>query len=215
VENVKIYAIYKMASGGKIHNFNVHIEDKQSTDVILDNIEQTQKIKDIQSRLLESLRQAYIPRLKGLRKELLGNRGWTFTMGIGRRRQHGIGEFNANKNEPDLFKIAIEYGNAILPTGFKYSTITVNRNLKANKHTDTGNSGIGCITFLGNYNGGGLYIYDTKDKPTLYDTHNTLILFNGANLAHKTESFDGERYALIYYNQQFTKSIKGVKMEGV
>jgi hypothetical protein len=198
--------------GGKIHNLdNIPIEDKETTNVILDNIEQTQKIKDIQSRLLESLRQAYIPRLKSSRQELLGNRGWTFTMGIGRRRQLGIGEFSANKNEPELFKLVIEYGNEILPKGFKYSTITVNRNLKANKHTDTGNSGIGGITFLGDYTGGGLYVYDTKDKATLYDTHNKLILFNGANLAHKTEPFNGTRYALIYYNQQFNKSIKGLK----
>lgn len=208
--------------GGKIHNLdNIPIDDKETTTVILDTIEQTKKIKDLQSRLLEALQTASIPRIEGKRKDmkpsrgdLLGYKGWTFTMGIGRRRQRGISEFNANSSEPELFKLVIEYGNAILPTGFKYSTITINRNLKAKKHKDGGNSGIGAITFLGDFTGGGLYIYDTHNKRTLYNTHNTLTLFNGANLAHKTEPFIGERYALIYYNQQFDTHIPGVKMVG-
>jgi hypothetical protein len=212
----------KEIKGGKLHNLDkIPIDDKESTDVIIDKIEQTPKIKDIQQRLLQALEQAHIPRIEGKRKDLkktrgdlLGYKGWTFNMGIGRRRNLGISEFSANSKEPELFKLVIEYGNAILPTGFEYSTITINKNLQAKKHIDGGNSGFGCITFLGDFTGGGLYIYDQNDKPTLYDTHNKLIIFNGANLEHKTESFKNTRYALIYYNQQFNKSIKGIKMKG-
>jgi hypothetical protein len=212
----------KEIKGGKIHNLDkIPIEDKESTDVIVDKIEQTTKVKELQERLIKALDEAHIPRIEGKRKDLkktrgdlLGYKGWTFNMGIGRRRNLGISEFSANDKEPELFKLVIEYGNAILPTGFEYSTITINKNLKAKKHIDGGNSGFGCITFLGDYTGGGLYVYDTNDNATLYDTHNKLIIFNGANLAHRTQPFKKTRYALIYYNQQFKEGIKGVKMEG-
>jgi hypothetical protein len=212
----------KEIEGGKIHNLdNIPVENKESTDVILDKIELTNKVKEIQDKLLTALQNAKIPKTAGPKKgeisrgDVLGYNGFTFTMGIGRRRNLGIGEFSANRNEPELLKLVIEYGNQILPTGFKYSTITINKNLKAKKHIDRGNSGFGCITFLGDYTGGGLYVYNKDNNATLYDTHNKLIIFNGANLAHKTETFKGERFALIYYNQQFKESIKGVKMEGV
>jgi len=212
----------KEIKGGKLHNLDkIPIDDKESTDVIIDNIEQTQNIKDIQKRLFQALDQAHIPRIEGKRKDLkktrgdlIGYKGWTFNMGIGRRRNLGISEFSANSNEPELFKLVIEYGNAILPTGFEYSTITINKNLQAKRHIDGGNSGFGCITFLGDFTGGGLYIYDETGKSTLYDTHNKLIIFNGANLEHKTEPFKNTRYALIYYNQQFNKKIKGIKLKG-
>jgi len=213
----------KKIKGGKIHNLDkIPIDDYDSTEIIIDKIDQTEKIKDIQERLLKELQSANIPKIEGKRKDnkrtrgdVIGYKGWTFNMGIGRRRNLGISEFSANKKEPELFKLVIDYGNAILPSGFEYSTITINKNLKAKKHTDGGNSGFGGITFLGDFTGGGLYVYNKDNKPTLYDTHNKLIIFNGANLAHKTETFKGERFALIYYNQQFKESINGVKMEGV
>lgn len=212
----------KQIKGGKIKNMNgIPVEDFESTKVIMDNIENTEEVKDIQKRLLEELEQAHIPRIEGRRKDmkktrgdLIGYKGWTFNMGVGRRRNLGISEFSANSKEPELFKLIIEYGNKILPTGFKYSAITINRNLKAKKHIDGGNTGFGAITFLGDYTGGGLYIYDVDDKPKLYDTHNKIIVFNGANLAHRTEAFKGTRYALIYYNQVEGAKIKGKKMEG-
>jgi hypothetical protein len=208
--------------GGKIHNLNdIPVDDMDSVAVVLDKIEQTKPIKELQSKLLKALENAKIPRVEGKRKDgrrtrgdVIGYEGYTFTMGIGHRREKGISEFTANEREPELFKLVVEYGNKILPTGFEYSLITINKNLKAKKHIDGGNAGFSCITFLGDYTGGGLYIYDVNDKPTLYDTHNTLTIFNGSNLAHRTEPYKGDRYALIYYNQINTKKIKGVKMIG-
>lgn len=209
--------------GGKIKSLeNIPVDDYESTKIILDSIQQTDEIKDLQNRLIQKLDETSIPRVEGKRKDklrsrgdLLGYKGWTFTLGVGRRRQLGIGEFKTNDKNPELLKLLVEYGNKILPSGFKYSTITVNRNLKAKKHIDGGNTGFGAITFLGDYTGGGLYIYDEKSRnPKLYDTHNKLILFNGANLAHKTEPFKGTRYAFIFYNQIKDAKIEGLKMEG-
>jgi hypothetical protein len=212
----------KDIEGGKITSLkNIPVDDYESTDVIMDNIEQTKTIKDLQEKLYNELENAKIPRIEGARKDnrktrgdLIGYKGWTFNMGIGRRRNLGLSEFSANKKEPELLKTVIEYGNKILPTGFKYNVITVNKNLKAKKHIDGGNSGFGAITFIGDFTGGGLYIYDKYDKPTLYDTHNKLIIFNGANLAHRTEPFKKNRYAIIYYTQVKDAKIKGFKTEG-
>jgi hypothetical protein len=209
--------------GGKIKNLdNIPVDDFESTKVILDSIDQTNEIKDIQKRLIELLESTSIPRIEGKRKDkrktrgdLIGYDGFTFTLGVGRRRQLGIGEFKTNERNPELLKVAIEYGNKILPTGFKYSVITINKNLKAKRHIDGGNNGFGAITFLGDFTGGGLYIYDNHTgKPKLYNTHNKLIIFNGANLEHKTEDFKGTRYALIYYTQVEGAKIKGFKTQG-
>jgi hypothetical protein len=67
---------------------------------------------------------------------------------------------------------------------------------------------------LGDYTGGGLYIYDENDKPTLFNTHNVVIGFNGAKLAHRTEAFKGNRYAMIFYQQKNKFKIPGLKMVG-
>lgn len=213
--------ILNKIEGGKITDTDIDFYDKKTEDILVDKIEQTPKIKKLQEHIVMLMEKAKIPRIEGARKDLkktrgdlLGYDGWTFTMGIGRRRNLGVSEFSANSKEPELFKAVIEYGNAILPTGFKYSAITINRNLQAKKHKDGGNAGISGITFLGDYKGGGLYIYDENDKPTLYNTHNKVIMFNGKLLAHRTEDFTGNRYAFIFYNQQLGKTIKGIKMEG-
>jgi len=194
--------------------------------VFVDNIIITPKIKALQSKLKDLIFNAKIPKIqsgfyyngsikKEKRGEILGAKGYTFNLGAGRRRFLSAGEFKSNKENPELFKTILEYGNLILPTGFEYSVITLNKNLEAKKHKDGGNNGLGCITFLGDYTGGGLYIYDDKDEPKLYDSHNVVIAFNGARLAHKTEAFKGERYAIIFYQQKNKYKIKGIEMIGL
>ena len=212
----------KHISGGKITDKTLMpIEDKDTKEVFEDKIVSTDKVKALQEKLLKTLENTNIPKIRGpnvgkwaslkSRGDLLGYNGYTFTLGCGRRRYYKIGEFSTNKKYPELLKLVIEYGNEILPSGFKYTAITINKNLKAKKHMDAGNAGIGCITFLGDYTGGGLYLYNPERK--LYDTHNKLIAFNGSNIAHMTQPFKGDRYAFIFYNQTDCK-IPRFTMEG-
>ena len=206
-------------TGGKITDKTLMpLDDPDTKKVFDDKIVITDKVKALQTKLIQAIEQSKIPRIEGKRKDkkptrgdLLGYEGYTFTLGCGRRRNLGIGEFSANKKNPELLKLVIEYGNEILPSGFKYTAITINKNLKAKKHMDKGNAGIGCITFLGDYTGGGLYLYNPERK--LYDTHNRLIAFNGSNIAHMTQPFKGDRYAFIFYNQTDCK-IPRFTMEG-
>ena len=209
--------------GGKLKVEELDRDNPDNTEVFVDKIILTPKIKALQSKIENLISNAKIPPVSSgfyhsgskKRGEIIGTKGYTFNLGGGRRRFLPVGEFSKNKENPELFKTIVEYANLILPTGFEYSVITINKNLKAKKHKDGGNDGLGCITFLGDYTGGGLYIYDDKDKPKLYNSHNVVIGFNGARLAHKTEAFKGDRYAMIFYQQKNRYKIKGVEMVGL
>jgi hypothetical protein len=218
----KLYKEPKLLEGGKLNNDELDRDNPDNTKVLVDKIIVTPKIKQLQDKLVELISNAKIPQVNSgfynsgskKRGEIIGSKGYTFNLGGGRRRFKPVGEFKQNKENPELFKTIVEYANLILPTGFEYSVITLNKNLKAKKHKDGGNDGLGCITFLGDYTGGGLYIYDDKDKPTLYPSKNVVIAFNGARLAHKTEAFKGDRYAMIFYQQVNKYKVKGIPMVG-
>jgi hypothetical protein len=201
----------KKISGGKITKPIQNVTDKENPEIIVDNISQNSHIKKLQDKILEQLDQIKIIKTTRTRAKTIG-KGYSMNFGAGLKTLRPKGEYVANKKYPELFKSIIEYGNAILPTGFKYEIITINKNLKAKKHTDKFNTGLGFITMLGNYTGGGLYIYQ-NGKPVLYDTHNALIGFNGALYPHRTQPFKGTRYALIFY-KQVGETVKGTHMEG-
>jgi hypothetical protein len=209
-------------TGGKITEPIENRYEKENTEIQEDKIVMTPRIKSLQEQLLEVLKKTSMPKTKkgtffGKKSKQRGSVvgiGYSINFGSGRRFLRKPDAFAANKEHPELFKLIVEYGNEILPTGFDYTVITLNYNLKAKKHKDGGNAGVSCITFLGDYTGGGLYVYDKQDNPKLYDTHNKVIVFNGAELAHRTESFKGDRYALIYYSQKQSPKIPNVKMVG-
>lgn len=203
----------KKLEGGKIKDWdNEKRFDKENDEVFIDDIEQTPKIKKLQKKLLDLLEKTKLSSITEGRRQLIGTKGRTNTFGCGRARFKGIGEFSGNKNR-ELLHAIIDYGNEILPSGFDYSLITVNKNLKAKKHKDKGNDGIGGITFLGDFKGGDLNLHYGNKKRTI-SSKNKLILFNGANIAHSTEPFEGTRYAFIYYSQANRCKIPGYKMIG-
>ena len=212
----------EVIEGGKITDTSKYdLVDRENDELIVDKIVVSQKVKGLQSILLTALEDAYIPKIEQKRNDgkptrggLIGYDGYTFTLGCGRRRGLGSGEFATNKRNQDVLGAAINYGNAILPKGFQYTTITINKNLQAKKHIDGGNNGMGFITFLGDFTGGNLSVWDRDGKERSLSAKNNLIGFNGAKLPHQTQDFKGERYALIYYKQKQACDVKGYTMRG-
>jgi hypothetical protein len=176
-------------------------------------IQQTPEIKKASIELYNELENTKIPIISGHRKERLGANNYTFTFGCGFRMSRGVGDFVANTNHPKLFDLLIKYGNLICPDEYEYNAITVNRDMKANKHTDGSNSGKSIISGLGDFDGGELYVY-YDDKKVPYNLKKHICIFNGALLAHRTAPFSGRRYTLVYYSQRTDCKVKGKKMIG-
>jgi len=100
----------------------------------------------------------------------------------------------------EVYKLARQLIKAHDPN-FKYTTIQFNKNHKSAKHVDGRNVGMSMMIGLGNYTGGELFIYNEDGKTIKKKaiTKNRWIKFNGSIYPHKTASFSGTRYTLIYF----------------
>jgi hypothetical protein len=84
---------------------------------------------------------------------------------------------------------------------FEYTHITVNRNLRCQRHTDGGNVGPSLIAGFGNYEGGGLLVEPPGGgtPETVLDLRGKFAAFDGKTQPHETMKFEGERFTLVYY----------------
>ena len=102
------------------------------------------------------------------------------------------------RKNPEFAEIAKEFRDLHFPD-FKYSQIQINKNYRIPKHKDSTNVGISTLCCFGDYTGGmtcinhdGIIIRaDAREKP---------ITFNGSELEHWVEEFEGDRYSLVYFH---------------
>ena len=153
-------------------------------------IEREFNLMNLRHKLLTKLNSTTIRPCEGLRRDLkpsrstlllenpdhskfkgIKDRPSTFTLGYGRRRQKGNSPFSFNTTHSELYRLLIQYGEMILPEGFIFSTITINKNLKAKAHKDKGNVGVSALTTLGDYEKGGLF-----SEGKLYSTGETILM---------------------------------------
>jgi len=174
----------------------------------------------IKAELLEELRNTTVPKLKGSkaspgRATVIGFTGRSMSFGYALRTFKGYGELVANKNHRELFELLVEFGNAVVPKGWQYETITLNEGVKAKKHKDNHNTGDSVIVGIGDFTGGDIKVWDTDDKNgKVYNLHDQPLMFNGATHFHQTMPFKGERYTMIFYRQKKPGKSKGVTMSG-
>lgn len=75
-----------------------------------------------------------------------------------------------------------------------FDGLMINKNFKCPPHKDKNNKGDSLIIGLGDYTGGDLYIdgvpHDIRYKPTI---------FNGAEMEHYVDDFEGERYSVVLF----------------
>lgn len=93
---------------------------------------------------------------------------------------------------PELYQMLKDYIHKLDPE-FKYTHITLNKNIICKPHVDKFNTSPSLAIGLGDYTGGFLYIKGVK-----HDIRYNPIIFSG-NDEHWTDEFEGERYSLIYY----------------
>lgn len=140
----------------------------------------------------------------GTRGDVVGAIGHSVTFGYGNTRSKGPGEYVWNTKYPDILRALIHFGNHVVPPGFEYSAITLNKGVKAQKHKDGGNVGRSVIVGIGNYKGGELRVWDSTGTEALdYDLSDQPLFFNGALRFHETQPFEGERWTIIYYKYKY------------
>jgi hypothetical protein len=82
------------------------------------------------------------------------------------------------------------------------TSITLNHGVKAKKHKDAFNIGDSVIVGIGEYEEGKLRVYSNETDYVAHDILDRPLMFNGAELAHETEDFTGDRYTIIIYSQR-------------
>lgn len=97
---------------------------------------------------------------------------------------------------PKLYFHLLQFGEKYVD--ISWNAITLNQNYKAGKHYDKNNRGDSFLVAFGNYQGGGLRIWE-GDLSGSYDIRHKPIITDFSKVLHSVEDFEGERYSLVYY----------------
>lgn len=100
---------------------------------------------------------------------------------------------------PELDEIFYEFASLHL-SEFKYSHVMINKNYPVDWHFDNKNVGDSVIITFGDYTGGRTQCKNPKTKQIdSLDARHQPIMFNGSQIEHRCEPFEGERYALVFF----------------
>ena len=149
------------------------------------------------------------------RGTVIGRIGKTMNMGILKTRTKGYALSLHSKKYPEVLKKVVPYGNAVVPLGFFWNAVTINKGVLAKRHYDGLNVGKSVIVGFGDYTGGNLRVYGKQSEEyTAMDIHDRPLMFNGALLEHETEPFEGTRYTIIFYKHNSGMEIPGFQTIG-
>lgn len=84
---------------------------------------------------------------------------------------------------------------------FKFTGVYVNKNAVCKKHLDSKNTGESLIVGVGPYTYGQTVLY-INDKPKKIHIKSNSLIFNGSEIPHKSEPFEGTRYSLVFFNRK-------------
>ena len=97
---------------------------------------------------------------------------------------------------PFLYKLLLDFANRYVHIPF--NAITVNQNYKALPHYDKNNVGDSFLVAFGDYTGGNLIFHEGEKKGS-YDIRHKPIVDNFSKVLHSVDSFEGERFSLVFY----------------
>ena len=139
----------------------------------------------------------------------LVNKSGSFTV-VNMNVDHGLGNNLPLGNElfPDLSEFIFDLEKQLCIENCirrpASSHCAINRNAQFTPHVDSGRGfgqSLSMIVGLGDYVGGGLYI-----EGNLKDIRYNPVEFDGWRLRHWTEPFEGERYSLVWFTPEKTRS---------
>eukprot|EP01051_Picozoa_sp_SAG22_P012143 SAG22_NODE_1237_length_5050_cov_1.625404_4_plen_236_part_00 len=126
--------------------------------------------------------------------------------GAGAAGGSGIVASGAAQGRPALGRLLNRFGQAVLPAGAAWTSVSVNRDYHTVLHVDRCNYGPCWIIGLGDYTGGRLWTeelgaVDVKGRPVAFD----------GNLPHCTLPFEGgRRYTLVYWTHSMVDMLQPV-----
>ena len=85
---------------------------------------------------------------------------------------------------------------------FSFNQVVINKNFEIQPHRDAKNVGVSYIIGLGDYKGGRLCV-DHGDHIEKVNICNKFYTFNGSEKLHWVEPFEGLRYSVVFYNNNF------------
>lgn len=146
------------------------------------------------------------------RKNQVGLPCYSYTFGYirPRRAKKGTLELTRITNKyPLIYRLASEFGGSVVPKNQEegsavpnnqfFTTITINKDIVCEPHTDKYNNGDSLIVSIGDYTeGGNLYIEDKKGNITKHDTR-TPLFFNGAKFKHWNDKANSQRFSFVYF----------------
>ena len=111
----------------------------------------------------------------------------------------GILKGNTLKRKEEVIKLnRLIRKEANLPEDLLFSSIQINRNMKAHKHVDERCEGVAAILAVGEFEGGEMK-WSPEGQPELVTSvRNNWVLFN-ASTPHETVDFVGDRICIIVY----------------
>tara|TARA_X000000950_G_scaffold181227_1_gene219758 strand:+ start:34921 stop:35586 length:666 start_codon:yes stop_codon:yes gene_type:complete len=102
------------------------------------------------------------------------------------------------REHPDVDNLLHEYARVHFPD-FRYTTITINRNLQCRRHVDTLNNGPSVLTSVGDFTGGELNIETEDGRQHTFDTKGRFVMYEGARWPHWNNPICGEKFSIVYY----------------
>jgi hypothetical protein len=132
--------------------------------------------------------------------------GKTMWLGIGNRRNYGVGESRNNDKFQNLLTEARILITRLCPE-LNWTAIQVNINYEAEWHCDKNNDGKSLVVAFGDYEGGELETEDGK----VYDLRHRPVVFEAAKVRHRVRPITrGTRYSIVFFRPRFPKAFQNL-----
>ena len=167
--------------------------------------------KKILKKIYEELEDIYIPtsyRIYG-KGDIHSRRTGTTKQKDARQTTFGkvyyqgkLKKSKSSKKYPYIMPLFKKFINSHYPQLLpKLQGVYVNKNTESKKHLDSRNTGTSLLVGFGPYTHGRSVLY-IKGKPIKFHIKTNSLIFNGSEIPHGSEPFNGTRYSLVFFKRK-------------